>query len=247
VTMSSSLDSLLKQLEDAVNAGNVEKGQSLLNQVKIAMLSENADAQKSCRALEYGVLLSVASGDLEAFGRNVMQLQPLYRLLESPRKAHILGLNLMALLVENRLSEFHSQLELLTEQQASDPLISFPISLERQLMVGMYDKVLEQEIPDKSYQFFMDQLLQTVRDSIADCMEVAYNSLTLKDAAQMMKFQSKDQLLDYIQKERDDWIVENKSLLFQPTTTTTYTEDDISKMEWIQQSLTYATELERIV
>jgi 26S proteasome regulatory subunit N12 len=60
----------------------------------------------------------------------------------SARKCHILGLNLMHLLVDNRLSEFHAKLELLTEAEASNPFVSFPINLKHQLMVGIDDEIL---------------------------------------------------------------------------------------------------------
>ena len=197
-----------------------------------------------------GILLTVAAGDLDAFARNFAQLQPHYGLpsMSSPRKCHILGLNLMFLLVENRLSEFHAEMELLSEREASDPFVSFPITLERQLMVGSYDEVLKAHlrIPDPSYEFFMDNLLQTVRDSIADCMEVSYKTMKLSDAATMMKFSSIQDLMEYVQEARDDWIVEGDVLCFQPPPTGRKASD-IPSMELISQSLTYATELERII
>jgi len=200
-------------------------------------------------ALELGVLLTVAAGDLDAFARNFAQLQPYYGpSVSSQRKCLVLGLNLMFLLVENRLSEFHAEMELLSEQEASDKFVSFPITLERQLMVGSYDEVLKAHlhIPDPSYGFFMDNLLQTVRDSIADCMEVSYQKMKLTDAMTMMKFSSLKELEEYVQEARDDWIVEGVSLCFQPPPTGSKATD-IPSMELISQSLSYATELERII
>lgn len=81
----------------------------------------------AANALELGVLLSVADQDLDAFARNISQLKPYYAALSAAaaannttteRKCHVLGLNLMNLLVDNRLSEFHAELELLTENDA---------------------------------------------------------------------------------------------------------------------------------
>lgn len=202
-------------------------------------------------ALELGVLLSVAAGDLDAFARNFAQLQPFYNASDAPvstRKSLILGLNLMFLLVENRLSEFHAEMELLTKEEAADPFVSFPITLERQLMVGSYDEVLKAHlhIPDSSYSFFMENLLLTVRDAIADCMEVSYQEMKLEDAMRMMKFSSLQELQEYIQDARDDWIVEGDSLCFQPPPTGSKASD-VPSLELISQSLTYATELERII
>lgn len=204
-------------------------------------------------ALELGVLLSVADGDLDAFARNISQLKPYYSALQSSapatqRKCHVLGLNLMNLLVDNRLSEFHAELELLTEEEASTPYVSFPITLERQLMVGSYDEVLDagSNVPDPSYGFFMDNLLETVRDSIADCVEVSYKSLRLTEAARMMKFDNVDELREYVAESRADWIVDGDELTFQPPPTGRKAVDIPSK-SLISQSLTYALELERIV
>jgi len=199
--------------------------------------------------LELGVLLAVAAGDLNAFARNMAQLRPTYsRGVQSERKCHVLGLNLMFLLVENRLSEFHAELELLSEEESKNIFISFPIQLERQLMVGSYDEVLSarSRIPDASYEFFMENLLQTVRDSIADCLEVSYKEMKIEDAVKMMKFDSPQHLSGYIEECRDDWIIEGNSICFQPAPSGSKASD-IPSMKLIDQSLTYATEMERII
>ena len=213
--------------------------------------STEAHTAISTSALEFGVLLSVADQDLDAFARNVSQLKTYYAVPTtnpSSRKCHILGLNLMHLLVENNLSEFHAELELLSSDEASTPYVSFPINLERQLMVGSYDEVLDagSHVPDPSYAFFMDSLLHTVRDSIADCLEVSYKTMKIKDAVSMMKFDSVEDLMGYIEECRDDWIVDGDSLCFQPPEVGSKASD-IPSMKLIAQSLSYATELERIV
>lgn len=214
----------------------------------------------AANALELGVLLSVADDDLDAFARNYSQLKPYYAILSSSadtatttattteRKRHVLGLNLMHLLVDNRLSEFHAELELLTEADATSPYVTFPITLERQLMVGSYDEVLvaKSNVPDPTYNFFMENLLETVRDSIADCIEVSYKSMKLDDAIVMMKFDSSSELQEYVQEKREDWIVEGDRLMFQPPPMGSKAVD-IPSMKLMAQSLSYATELERIV
>jgi 26S proteasome regulatory subunit N12 len=202
-------------------------------------------------ALELGALLSVADDDLDAFARNISQLKPYYDALSATtteRKCHVLGLNLMHLLVDNRLSEFHAELELLSEEEAGTPFVSFPITLERQLMVGSYAEVLNAgaNVPDPSYNFFMENLIETVRDSIADCVEVTYKSLKLTDAVTMMKLDSVEELQEYVQEKRDDWLVEGDMLTFQPPPVGSKAAD-IPSMKLISQSLSYATELERIV
>lgn len=118
---------------------------------------------------------------------------------------------------------------------------------------GRFDTVAGQtprdagsNVPDPSYSFFMDNLLETVRDSIADCVEVSYKSMKLDDAAKMMKFESNDELRECIQGRREDWIVEGDSLTFQPPPMESKAVD-IPSMNLISQTISYATELERIV
>ena len=197
--------------------------------------------------LECGVLLACLAHDLDAFSRNFAQLKPLYQTTTGERKSHILGLNLMFLLVGSRLSEFHAELELLSDEEAASVFVKFPVEIERQLMVGSYDQVLnaKEHIPDASYEFFMDSLSQTVRDSIADCMEVSYDSMELGDAMKMMIFQSTEELQSFIEDCRDDWIVEGGSICFQ--TAPSERLADIPSMELIAQNLSYATEMERII
>ncbi|KAL7559888.1 hypothetical protein ACA910_005385 [Epithemia clementina (nom. ined.)] len=271
--MSTNLEELVSKLESCVTAGDIEGGKTVLNKAKVALLTSD-NALLTAQALECGVLLSLAEGDLEAFSRHMSLLLPYYMRDDvhnnstttssssSSRKNHILGLHLMHLLVEHRLAEFHSVLEVISERDAStSPFLSFPIGLERQLMVGMYDEIFQTPIPHASYQFFVDHYLQqTVRDSIADGMEVAFQSLTLQDAAQMMKFDTIAELKEYIQEYRDDWIIESSSsdsnamesdetqqkIMFSPVETT-LTASDIAANDWIQQSLQYAMEMERIV
>jgi 26S proteasome regulatory subunit N12 len=246
-----SASSLLSELKAKFEAGDVLGGKETLSKLKIAMLDfppgSKPHMEVAVEALELGILLTVEDGDLDAFARNIAQIKPIYAVLKTtPRKCHILGLNLMNLLLENRLSEFHAELELLTEEEASNTYITFPINLERRLMVGIYDEVLSVTVPDGSYQFFVDNLLQTVRDSIADCVEVSYKSMRIADAMTMMKFGTQQELLEYVEECRDDWIVEGDTLCFQPPPSGSKASD-IPSMKLISQSLSYAMEMERIV
>lgn len=256
--------STLKKLNTKVQKGDVAGGNDILAEMKIFMLDFPSTIEYNTiasQALELGVLLSVADEDLDSFARNVAQLKSYYSLLSSSsstststdQKCHILGLNLMYLLVENNLSEFHSELEFISNDtiQSSSKYITFPINIERQLMVGSYDEVLQafkSNIPDPSYTFFIDNLLQTVRDSIADCVEVSYKSLKMKDAVEIMKFDSVNDLMDYVKECRDDWIIDEvkKELCFQ-LADGGYKASDIPSEKLIAQTLSYATELERIV
>ena len=49
---------------------------------------------------------------------------------------------MLFLLVENRLADFHAELELMTEEEQQQPAISFCTQLDRHLMVGSYKEVM---------------------------------------------------------------------------------------------------------
>lgn len=73
------------------------------------------------------------------------QLKPFYmdfvsQLPASPNQSAVRGLNLLFLLVENRLAEFHSELELMGDGERASEHVMFPVRLERFLMVGSYDQ-----------------------------------------------------------------------------------------------------------
>jgi 26S proteasome regulatory subunit N12 len=71
----------------------------------------------------------------------------------------------MHLLVENRLSDFHSELELLSQENKASTFVQFPIQLEQLIMEGAYSKVLElsSHQPSIYYSHFVAKLMETVR------------------------------------------------------------------------------------
>lgn len=97
--------------------------------------------------LEIGVEWSIAAKDIPAFERYMAQLKCYYFdyksfLPETAFKYQLLGLNLLFLLSQNRVAEFHTELELLpAEHIQNDVYIRHPLSIEQYLMEGSYNKV----------------------------------------------------------------------------------------------------------
>lgn len=87
------------------------------------------------------------------------------RIPSSPQENLILGLNLLRLLVQNRIAEFHTELELLSSATLEDPCIKHAVELEQSFMEGAYNRVLSarQTAPDATYVYFMDLLAKTIR------------------------------------------------------------------------------------
>jgi 26S proteasome regulatory subunit N12 len=137
----------------------------------------------------------------------------------SKREFPIRGLNLIRLLTQNRIADFHTTLEsmpLPADEINDNPYIRHPVNLERWLMEGSYSKVwnAREEAPAEEYKFFVDSLMGTIRfakcyftlkclimfcrrNEIASCEEVAYESLPLKDAATLLFFTKQSELLTF--------------------------------------------------
>ena len=91
-----------------------------------------------------------------------------YTLPPSKREFPIRGLNLIRLLTQNRIADFHTTLESLplpADGINDNPYIRHPVNLERWLMEGSYSKVwnAREEAPAEEYKFFVDSLMGTIR------------------------------------------------------------------------------------
>ncbi|XP_042010834.1 26S proteasome non-ATPase regulatory subunit 8 homolog A-like [Salvia splendens] len=202
---------------------------------------------------EHAVILSVKIEDQDAFERDFCQLKPYYtdaasRLPPSPQEYPILGLNLLRLLVQNRIAEFHTELELLSASALENPCIKHAVELEQSFMEGAYNRVLtaRQAVPHETYVYFMDLLAKTVRDEIAGCSEKAYDSLSVNDARQMLLYSSDKEVVEYIKEEHPEWEVKNGFVFFRRAKESV-TCKEIPSLQLINQTLSYARELERIV
>jgi len=116
------------------------------------------------------------------------------------------------------------------------------------MMEGAYNKVLKAraDVPSPFYGYFMNLLMDTVRDEIADGLEKAYDSLLLSDAQRMLDFPKPGDLKVYAAQR--NWPVSvvsaGEQVSFQQRSDT---QDDLSSLKLIKQTLHYAREMERIV
>uniref|UniRef100_A0A1B6MMZ6 26S proteasome non-ATPase regulatory subunit 8 n=1 Tax=Graphocephala atropunctata TaxID=36148 RepID=A0A1B6MMZ6_9HEMI len=242
---------------------NLEACGQLLSKLKVGLTSlmflptsnSKASQQELILArdiLEIGAQHSIAVRDIPSFERYMAQLKCYYldyrdQLPESSFKYQLLGLNLLLLLSQNRVAEFHTELELLpADQIQSNVYIRHPLSLEQYLMEGNYNKIFlaKGNVPAESYNFFIDILLETVRDEIATCMEKAYRKISAHEATRMLNLPNQTAIKDYGHKKswtlgRDNFytfgVEEKKS------------DEALPSTELIEQVIEYARELEMIV
>eukprot|EP00126_Sphaerothecum_destruens_P006262 Sdes_comp19287_c0_seq2m10331 len=175
------------------NACDLKLCESLLLQLKIALLqlsflpsSKTLPSKQELilarEVLELGALWSVKVKNVESFKSYIAQLKTYYfdfkdHLPESSYYHQLLGLNLLCLLATNNIAEFHTELELLDPNLLHNNIyIKHPVVIEQYLMEGSYNKIMlsRSNVPAEAYSFFMDMLVNTIRNEIALCMEAAY-------------------------------------------------------------------------
>ncbi|RWS29475.1 26S proteasome non-ATPase regulatory subunit 8-like protein [Leptotrombidium deliense] len=212
---------------------NVDRCYELLNKLKVALAStsffptsnESVDKTHSYMIrdiLEIGVQISVLKDDTSSFERYMAQLKCYYFdfkdvLPPSSYEYQLLGLNLLYLLAQNKVADFHTELELLPPIEIIKNIyISHPVSLEQWLMEGSYNKVFlaKDNVPAESYTYFINKLLHTIRKEIAACMEKAYERISIDEATRILFLTSSKELKDFIVKEKLQWSSEGNFLKF---------------------------------
>jgi len=156
-------------------------------------------------------------------------------------------LNLLFLLSQNRVAEFHTELELLPANIIQQNVyIRHPLSIEQFLMEGSYNKIFlaKGNVPAKNYNFFMDILLDTIRAEIATCLEKAYEKISLKDASRMLYLPKQEDVKEFGTKVMK-WKVAGN--FFQFTAEEEKNDEPIPSRELAEQAIEYARELEMIV
>ncbi|ELU07645.1 hypothetical protein CAPTEDRAFT_162401 [Capitella teleta] len=202
--------------------------------------------------LEVGAQWAIAKKDVEAFERYMAQLKCYYLdykedLPESAYKFQLLGLNLLRLLAQNKLADFHTELELLPANALQQNVyIKHPVSIEQYLMEGSYNKVFlaRGNVPADSYNFFIDILLDTIREEIAGCLEKAYEKIAISEAARMLFFDSEKPMREY--SAGRNW-TKAADGYFHFVHEEKKTDDDVPAMFLATQTIGYAKELDMIV
>ena len=206
--------------------------------------------------LELGAQWAVEAGDVEAFERYVAQLKTYYfdyegELPPSSYRHSLLGLNLLCLLSQNRVGEFHTEVERLADEDiAGSVYLKYPVALEQYLMEGAYNKVFlaKESVPAENYLVFVDVLVNTIREEIAKGLESAYTSLPVQAAAKLLFISEDDGTLSDLAEARE-WVQEDNKFVFADTANAALANKakpvDVNKI--VQQTLGYARDLERIV
>ncbi|KAH8263774.1 hypothetical protein KR038_001121 [Drosophila bunnanda] len=261
------VEALYKELtvEWAKRPLNTTRCGQLLDQLKVALVkmaflpTDGSDAQNSKKqlllargVLEVAVEHSVLTKDLLAFERYMAQLKCYYYdyakiIGESESKYKLLGLNLLYLLSGNRVSDFHTELELLSVDVIQHNQFIRPIlALEQYIMEGRYNKIFQAKstVPAEIYSYFMDLLVETVRDEIGACIEKSYEKISAKDAAKRLNLRVPDEIKAFGEKRQ--WKLETSGD-YSFTDRSVKPKELLPSEELAEQVLSYARDLEMIV
>lgn len=203
--------------------------------------------------LEIGAQWSCAARDIPSFERYLSMLKTYYMdykndLPESSYKFQLLGLNLLCLLAQNRVAEFHTELELLPPKEIQTNVhISHPVSMEQFLMEGSYNKIFlsKDNVPAASYMFFMDILLDTVRGEICSCAEKTYERISLPEISRMLYFDSVKSASNYLTAR--GWKLQGTSFILSSPKDCKTEETFIPADAFASKTIEYAREMEQIV
>lgn len=253
---------LVKALKESVEKDQLDAAKTTLAQLKLQMIQDPLlpplqleNPQVKARALlfreiyELAVFLSIRSKDMAGFERHIAFLRVFYYdydqyLVPSPRRWEIIGLQLLGLLANHKIAAFHTELELVPVKNLSDPFIAFAVNVEQELMEGSYSQIWNatRQLPSPYYRFFMDSLVETVRQTILNCCRIAYSSLSVKDAMTLLNLDTIEEAEAFC--SNNGCSCKNGAVNFNIET-----KDNLKIPAEIVsgQVLSYAAELERIV
>jgi 26S proteasome regulatory subunit N12 len=176
----SNLPTLVQSLQKTFSSNLYTSLPPLLSRAKILLSINNLltptpethpDAiQLSRTVFEIGAYTSIRLKDKTSFVNYIGYLQNFYSLGQGgEHEPELTGLNLLRLLAENKIAEFHTQLEIIeataTSIAESGP-VKFARGLEEWVMEGAYNRVWKagEGTGVSVYQkFFLDVLMDTIR------------------------------------------------------------------------------------
>lgn len=261
----------LCELKDHFSKGNFQKCLIVITKIKFwvsnsllhpsySLISESTKRQEisvAREALEYAAFACLHLKHLTAFERNYAMLKVYhsdYRHLitRSQHEPMLTGLNLLLLLSEKRIEEFHVELELLPSELFTEPYICQLLEAEQSLSTGAFNKVLEviRKNYSPDFQFLTELFYSTVREEMGTCLEKSYRSLHLNEVERMLSMQSEAEAKHY--GESKGWKIVDGRFVFAHTRMLLQQPSlkhlqDFNPIQIIIISLIYAKELEKIL
>ncbi len=264
-------DKAVEALQKAFDSNDYEACKSKIRQLKLLFAEQNLLVPQTAqevdktqlvlvrRVFEITAFVALRTGDIGGLSGAINGLQSFYALPKDflPKSVYeprLVGLNLLRLLSENKIAEFHMLLEHISE--ANSPEIQFAVQLEEWVMEGAYNRVwtaVQGIAENADERIFVDDLIQTIRLEIASCISRAYVGLAAKDAQSLLFMSNNSEAFRQLLQQLGWTVIDGKINFNQydqmhldiPKKESGTT--DLTDKETIKQFLNYARELERIV
>lgn len=208
--------------------------------------------------LENAAVYSLLKDNIEEYETFMIQLRGFYNdttkvLPASEKKYGLIGLYLLFLIYKNRAADYYTEIETLTIEEQKNIYISVAVNLEQYFVDGNYFKILQtkQNVPLQIYNFFIDKMIETVREESARSAEKAYGRLRLEDAYKIFLLGNVEELKIFAQKEKNfgiennvAWIIKGEFLYFEPIHKEILS---IPSEQVINKSFEFTRELEKII
>ncbi|CAJ0585551.1 unnamed protein product, partial [Mesorhabditis spiculigera] len=235
------IEAIVKNLKNALEDGD-----------QVGKLDRNALITINRDVYEIDALVAALNGDLKAFDTAISNIMAFYASLrdDSPNKHLLVGLNLMFLLVSNRLSDFHVLLEQIDQSvQSGNPYVSTPVKMEQSLMEGAYNKIVltEKNIPSPYYAPFVRIMMDTVRSEIASNLEKSFKQCPVRDAQTLLLLDDQASLKKFAEARK--WKLEGTNYNFgdEKMETGDLHKTGLDTQRIARQAIYYAKQLEMIV
>lgn len=156
------------------------------------------------------------------------------------------------MLAFNKITEFHTEIELIPHSELSNVYIQVPMKMESYFVEGSYNMILtqKQNVPLQAYHFFINRFVDAIRYELARSSERAYESLSLKDMGKFFMISNQDELRLFIEqnnnKDKVQWQIneDDKRVYF---VLEKKEKKEIPSVKMINTTLDIATELNRII
>ncbi|GMQ05753.1 hypothetical protein CsSME_00050648 [Camellia sinensis var. sinensis] len=152
-------------------------------------------------------------------------------------------------------SKLLSQLKvLLTEFRSLPPLFEETPNAVHELTIArdIYEhavvlsvKIEDQDAFERDF-FQLKPYYTDAQDEIAGCCEMAYDSLSINDVRKILLFSSDKELFEYVKEEHPEWDIKNGFVILKKAKESAACKE-IPSLQLINQTLSYARELEWIV
>jgi 26S proteasome regulatory subunit N12 len=189
--------------------------------------------------------------DEEGFEKSYLSSKHYYQYsTDINKKLYYKGLFLLYLISNNRITEYHFELEYLNLIELMNNDISFVIEVEHSISEGNFNKLLylHQTNTNRNYIFYLKKLSSSLKFQIAKSAEKSYSSLTLKEVLSLLMINNEKELESFInlnkRKSNINWIIQDGKVFF--------IENNIEKKtvpseRILNKSVDLAIEIERII